>query len=587
MKHLKLLLCYSVITIQIIAQSTISSEWLTKFETSDFLSTSGYDETINYFKKLEQASPFAKLKTFGISSQGRNLYYFVVSKEMNFEATDLVKSEKPLILINNGIHAGEIEGKDACMLLLREILITKEKEQLIDFANIIVIPIFNVDGHERISKYNRINQNGPEEMGWRTTAQNYNLNRDFVKADSPEMQAFLKLFSTYLPDFFIDTHTTDGADYQYTITYEISKGPNVYTGTAKLVKDEILPFILNKVESTGYLIAPYVGFLGDDPESGLTDWVASPRLSNGYAIIQNRIGLLIETHMMKPYEQRVFSTKEMITAVLEYANINPHKILNISQEADNKTIEQYFQNKNFFPIQFQRTNEYENFLYKGIKFHKDSSLISGTIKTTYTGEKYEIEIPHFNKFKIVDSVLAPFGYIIPKEWEFIADRLRLHGVEIDLLSEDKEMTMTKYKFKNVKFNTSPYEGRTPVTVNYDTLKVIEKIPKGSLIVKCNQRTLRVILTALEPKSTDSFLRWGFMNQIFEKKEYFEPYVMEKEAELMLKNNPQLKKEFEQKLMSDEQFRNNPDARLNFFYERSLYFDSKLNVYPIFRIENSY
>src|SRR5690606_39622609 len=216
-----------------------AQDWTTKFERSDFLETARYNESINYFKQLADHSEYAELITFGVSPQGRDLKCIIVSKDKAFTPADAKKTGKPVILLINGIHSGEIEGKDASMILLREILITKEKDKMLDDVILLIVPIFNVDGHERAGKYNRINQNGPVEMGWRTTAQNLNLNRDWMKADAPEMKAMLKLFSAWLPDFFIDSHTTDGADYQYTITYSIETEQDVYEGTSEFNKKYI------------------------------------------------------------------------------------------------------------------------------------------------------------------------------------------------------------------------------------------------------------------------------------------------------------------------------------------------------------
>jgi murein tripeptide amidase MpaA len=585
MKLFKIFIIFYAFNIS--AQVENNIDWKTTFEKSNFFSTSSYNETIDYFAMLEQNSPYAKLKTFGVSPQGRELKYLVISKRKHFEPSSIDKSSEAVILINNGIHSGEIEGKDASMLMLREILITKEKEALLENVILLVVPIFNVDGHERTSKFNRINQNGPIEMGWRTTSQNLNLNRDFVKADTPEMQAFLKFFSEWMPDLFIDTHTTDGADYQYHITYEISKGPNVYSRTASFVKEKIIPFIEEEMHDKGFLIAPYVGFKGENPESGLIDWISMPRLSNGYANAQNKIGLLIETHMIKPYKERVFSTKALLLLVLEFANLHHKEISELCDEADIEVAKHFAINRNYFPTQYKLSTMYENFLFKGIKFKEDSSWISGTKKIEYTGEKYDVLIPYFNKFIVTDSVQAPSAYIIPPEWNIVSDRLCLHGIKMDKLRKDTMIVITKYKFYNIKFNSSPYEGRFPVTVDYNKVIVNEKIRKGSVIIKTNQRTIKLILAALEPKSPDSFIRWGFMNQIFERKEYFENYVMEKIAEEMIKTNLSLKSEFDKKLFEDEKFRNDPNARLNFFYEKSPYFDSKLNEYPIFRVENSF
>lgn len=567
------------------AQTKLTKEWETLFEKSNFLSSPSYSETMDYFKRLENHSPFARMISIGKSPQERDIYSIIVSKEKYFTPIEAKKSGKPIVLITCGIHSGEIEGKDAGMLLLREILVTKEKEKYLDNAILLFVPIFSVDGHERSSKYNRINQNGPTEMGWRTTAQNLNLNRDWVKADAPEMQALLKFFNEWLPDFFIDSHTTNGADYQYTITYGIEKFRTLYGGLSKEVTTSFIPYMEKRMNESGFLIAPYVGFKDGVLEKGIVDWASPPRFSNGYAAYQNRMGLLVETHMLKPFKERVFSTKAMFEIVLEYVNKNASKLVALNKEADEMSIKNFTIDKEFFPISLKGTDETEPFIFKGIKFIKDSSEISGTTRITYTDEPFDLEIPFYNKTQVIDSVRVPKRYIIPKEWELIVDRLKLHGVKVEKFNNSEEIKVTRYKFKDVKFQQNPYEGRHLVNADYDTFSETIMVNQGDYFVSTNQRAIRIITTALEPKSSDSFLRWGFMNSIFERKEYFEGYVMEKLAPKMIEENPELKIEFEKKLESDEQFRKNPYARLSFFYERSPYYDKNLNLYPIMMVEN--
>ncbi len=571
------------------SQQNISGNWTTKFEKSNYLETESYDETINYFRRLAKASEYAKLFSFGISPQGRDLYCLAVSKDQIFTPGEAKKIDKPILLIINGIHSGEIEGKDACMLLLREMLVTKEKENLLNSVTLLVVPIFNVDGHERSSPYNRINQNGPKEMGWRTTSQNLNLNRDWMKADAPEMQAMLKLFSALLPDFVIDTHTTDGADYQYTITYDMEKFRNIYTGTAEWTKNNFIPNLEKSVEDAGFLARGYVSLKNWSAglDSGIVDWAATPRFSNGYAAVQNRPCLLIETHMLKPYKERVFATKAMLESVIKYLNEHPVELLNLNEEADSNSINEFHSEQKYLPVSFFATDKYKDTPFKRIQYRKDSSWVSGVKRITYTGKKQDINIPFYYDIRAKDSVNLPVAYLIPKEWgdwENIIERIKLHGIKVEELQEDNLMEVIRYKFKNIKFAAFPFEGRQRVDCDYDTLHQTLMIPRGTYVINTNQRTIRVIANLLEPKSEDSFLRWGFFNSIFERKEYFENYVMEKMALEMMKSDPKLKEEFEKKLSGDKNFKNNPYARLNFFYEHSPYFDKGLNLYPIMRVE---
>ena len=577
----KVLLLMLFLSSLIVSQQQLN--WKTKFEESNYLSTDNYEESIKYFQMLADNSEYAKLITIGVSPQGRELKCLIVSKAKVFDPVEALKGKFAKVMINNGIHAGEIEGKDASMLMLREMLITQDIKAKWDNVILLVIPVLNLDGHERISKYNRINQNGPIEMGFRTTAQNYNLNRDFTKADTPEMKSLLKLFKDWKPDIFIDTHTTDGADYQYTVTYGASTHKNVPPTTKKLVKEELIPHFEKGVQDAGFLIAPYVGFVDKDYKNGIRDWVAGPRFSNGYAGIQNRIGVLIETHMLKSYKERVFGTKAMLESIVDYSSNNYTKLIECSESADNYVVDRYFREKKAFPIKFNITNNSSPFIYKGIKYEFFDSEISGSKIKNFTGEKYDLEIPYYNESAIADSVYLPEAYIIPKEWGHLVEILDLHGIKSEQLSEQKKIEVERYKFKNVKFSLWPYENRMMPTYKYDVLPQTITVNKGDYWISCNQKNIGIIAYLLEPKSEDSFIKWGSMNIIFEKKEYFEDYSMEPIAKEMYDNNESLKNEFITKLESDTVFAQSPKLRLNFFYERSPYFDNKLNYYPILRV----
>ena len=570
----------------LIAQHKSNDDWQTEFERSNYLSTNNYEESIKYFEKLENNSEFAQLKTIGISPQGRELKCLVVSKDKIFDPIKAKESGKAVILINNGIHSGEIEGKDASMIMLREILITKEKNDLLENVILLFIPVFSPDGHERSSPYNRINQNGPTKMGWRTTAQNLNLNRDFTKADSPEMKAFLNLFSTWLPDIFIDTHTTNGADYQYTITYDISRHQNITLKTRKLVNEQIIPWVDEKVEEVGFLISPFVGFINGDYNNGIRDWIAGPRFSNGYGAVQNRIGLLIETHMLKPYKERVFSTKTLIESIIEFSSNNNELIKNASLNADEYVIDKYYEQGNAYPINFGISKDSLEFKYKGFEKEFKKSKIAGKEIISYTNNKTEKVVPYFNKSIITDSIYVPHEYIIPREWSNLVDIIKLHGISIEEITGESNVIVEKYKFKNVKFSKWPYEGRFIPSFEYDIILDTVTLNKGDFRIKTNQRALGMIVHLLEPKASDSFVKWGFMNIIFERKEYFEQYSMEPIAQKMYDNDEDLRIEFNERLKSDSSFAKSSRQRLNFFYERSPYYDEKHNVYPILRVVNS-
>jgi hypothetical protein len=352
-----------------------SQDWTTKFERTNYLETDNYENAIRYFEQLEKYSEFAKLKKIGETPQGRDIFAFMVNNDKLFEFEQIKNTDKSIILIQNGIHAGEIEGKDACMLLLRDILITKTKEHLLDSVCLVIIPVLNVDGHERISKFNRINQNGPTYMGWRTTAQNLNLNRDYLKADSPEIRAFIQLFNAIDPDIFIDTHTTDGLDMQPVLTYSVEWQGNVTNVLAEWINGIFIPQIEKYMAAKNKLIAPYVNMNDySNPAKGINAWVSSPKLSTGYAAIRNKVGILIETHSLKPYKERVFATLDYLEGCIKIANEQKVSIKNNSKYAINEMKYLYNNLKNPYYVSFKLTSDSVIYNWKGIKAKKDLAL---------------------------------------------------------------------------------------------------------------------------------------------------------------------------------------------------------------------
>ena len=568
----------------ILSQSFINDKsWLTYFEKSDFLETPNYELTIDFFKRLDDNSNYGKLIKFGKTPQGRDLFVFAVSKEKKFTSNDFRISNKPTILIINGIHSGEINGKDACMILLREILISKEKLDLINNVNLLVIPVFNVDGHERASEYNRINQIGPKKMGWRTTAQNYNLNRDFLKVDAPEMKYFLKLYSDYLPEILIDVHSTDGADFQYHTTITAEKNQNTTAIVADWTRNKFLPFIFNKVNEKGFLISPFVGFIKNDPKNGLRDWVASPRFSNGYAAAQNRVGMLIESHVRKSYKDRVYSTKAVLESAIEYANTNHSELKEMIEKSDEEAIEKYYLKKNPFPLSFNLSDKFDEYEFKGFEYEIKESQISGNKVKVFTQNRFSKKVPFYNYAEVDHSIKLPNSYLIPQEYQKFVDILKLHGVKVKQVNKMETWRGVKTKFKNISFSKAPFESHFLPKYEIDEVKDITEIHEGDYLVDCQQRAIGVIAYLLEPSSDESFVKWGMMNEIFEQKEYFEDYAMEPIAERMYLNNQELKNLFDKKISSDSVFANNPYERLNFFYQNSNYYDSHLNFYPIIKL----
>jgi hypothetical protein len=566
----------------IVSGQSIPDQWLTTYEKSGFKKTPRYDETMEYCRRLESASPWIKIVSFGTSPEGRDLSLVIASKDGISDPKSALMSGKAILLVQNGIHAGEIDGKDACLMLLRDMVITKSKASLLDHVIFLVIPIFNVDGHERFGPYNRINQNGPDEMGWRVTAQNLNLNRDYMKADAPEMWAWLRMYNAWLPDFFIDAHVTDGADYQYTVTYDIEKGETAAQPVREWIINDYLPS-LNQIRTDGIPVAPYIMFRDDtDPSKGLLGGSTPPRFSTAYVALHNRPGLLIETHMLKEYKKRVEGTYAVIETTLRVLNRDYKKLREKITQADSITSRTIALSN--FPLQFERVDTPSQTVhFYGYRQTNEKSAVSGGIKMVYSKEPVEIDIPRYDSLRVTKSISPPVAYIIPRQWNEVIERLELHGVKLEKLKAPQRLYVELYKLTAPKWQQRPFEGRLGVTYNIEVTHDSMTYPAGTVVVRMNQPAAKVAIHLLEPAAPDAFVQWGFFNTIFEQKEYAEDYVLEPLASRMLSENQILRREFDQKLRDDTSFAHSPRARLQFFYQRSPYWDSQVNLYPVARL----
>ena len=565
-------------------------EWRTKAEATGYRETARYPETIEYCKRLAAASEFVKVEPIARSPEGRDIVALVVSLDKAFTPEAARATGKEIILVNACIHAGECEGKDAGLALIRDLLILQQYKTngLLDHAILIFVPIHNVDGHERFGPYNRPNQNGPVEMGWRTTAQNYNLNRDWLKADAPETRAELFLFHRWMPDMFVDVHTTDGADYQYDLTYTLEKFGNEHPAIVAWQKEAFDGHIFPALEKEGHKLAPYIVLkTPDDPRSGFSDGATPPRFSTGYVALWNRPALLLETHMLKDYRTRVTGTYDVLTQILAYIKDNPGQLRHVTAQADRETVAagHEYDPARRVPVDFQTGDGHVPYDFLGVEYHHQISPVSGAVWVQYDPAKpVTFSVPFYNEVTATREVNPPLGYIIPEAWIVVIDRLRSHGLAYTLLTKPLTQEVETYKFDSVEWEPKPFENHHEVKDwKFHPIRKRMTFPQGSALVYLDQPGARVALHLLEPDAPDSLARWGYLDAIFEGKEYAEERVMETMAHDMMASDPTLKAEFEKKVANDPVFAASAHARLNFFYERTPFYDERLNVYPIGRI----
>lgn len=567
----------------------MSDSWITPAETTQFRTTPSYADTHAYLERLAAAAPHTiHLTRFGVSPEGHDLMLVVAAKDGEFTPEAARASGKEIVLVQAGIHAGEIEGKDAGLMLLRDLSVGGKHAGLLDHAILVYLPIFNVDGHENASAYNRINQNGPEKMGFRATAQNLNLNRDYTKADAPEMRAWLAMFDAWMPDLFMDIHTTDGADYQYDLTWYLEEWGPLHPAVKSWQNTAFKQSIFPAFDAMGHMQAPYLDLVDHrDITKGVGNFGSGPRFSTGYVALRNRAALLVETHMLKSYEVRVRATYDLIVATLRYINTHAGTLRKVVTLADADTVARAQSTDAQLPLLFKTTETPVPLTLKGYAFSQQKSEISGDTWVTYdphTRKTYEI--PFYRDLLATESVRLPAAYVVPASWPQIIEKLEQHGVGFERLAQARELRVERYRLANPVWAEKPFEGRHLLNDFSATTETVSiELPAGSAIVPMDQPAANVAANLLEPRAPDSLLRWGFLDASFEQKEMSDARVAEKLAREMLAKNPALKAQFDAKVAADPAFAKDPAARLAFFYERSPWFETqRVGVYPVGRLD---
>lgn len=490
-----------------------------------------------------------------------------------------ISKEKSVLLINNGIHPGEPDGIDASMLLIRDL--AENRITLPKNVVVAVIEAYNVSGMMNRGSFSRANQNGPEEYGFRGNARNYDLNRDFIKSDTKNSWTFQKIFHKLKPDLFIDNHVSNGADYQYTFTYISTNKERLGSPLAEFFNKEMQPKILEHLDKKNSLTVPYVNIHGDSPDEGFPAFMDSPRYATGYTSLFNVLGTVAETHMLKPYNKRVEATLEYMISSINYLDQNSEKIKKLRAQ----NLKNYSAGK-LYPIQWKLdSTKVSKILFKGYESKYKPSEVSGKQRLYYDREKpFQKEIKFYDSYLPVKHITIPKYYVVPQsEWR-IVQFLMHNEIELKRIKKDTLLSVESYKILDYKTVKNPYEGHythfdTKVSVSEQNIK----FRKGDYLVSTDQEGVKYLLETLEPEATDSFFNWNFFDAILGQKEYFSDYVFEDTAAQLLKENPELKKNFEKKKAEDSKFAQDGAAQLDWVYRNSPYFEKSFLQYPIFRI----
>ena len=583
MNFLKILGAFLILSYSSNAQNKSEKIFQTPFE-RDTTHTSTYEEAVSFYKSLTEAyKNNVRFETIGNSDEGIKIYQFIISEKGINDGDEAHKKNKMVLFINNGIHAGEPEGVDASMLFAREILQSNNLNDILKNSVIVIIPQYNVEGALNRNSTTRVNQNGPAEYGFRGTRRNFDLNRDFIKGDAENTVAFQKAFFNWQPDIFIDTHTSNGADYQYTLTLLETNINKLTPPAADFQKNKLLPYLYKKMEAQNQIITPYVDF-ADIPDNGLYGFFDSPRYSTGFTTLHNTIGFMIETHMLKPFAQRVRVTHTFLNTLLKFCTENAEAIIKVHTDAENFNVHQ-----KEFPLRWHLdTSQFTMRTFNGYAAeYKKSEATTGNRLYYDRSKPYSKQVKYFNYFVPDITVQRPYAYVINASQKKIITTLQRFNVKMQSFVKPTNQVVEVYKILEFTSTEKPYEGHHP-----NKIKKIEKNDKTItlsendyiIVLDENPRLVRFLIETLEPQATDSYFTWNYFDAILEHKEGFSDYVFEDIATDLLNSNTILNALLKNKLATDSTFKANSKAQLTYIYSVSKYAEPNFSIYPIYRIK---
>ncbi|MEK7227237.1 MAG: M14 family metallopeptidase, partial [Bacteroidota bacterium] len=571
----KLLLLFAYL----VSMAASSQSITTRFEKSGGKETPTYHEIIDWWKKLDEKSGKIKMLTMGMTDAGYPLHLIVVANNGDYNFDNIRKNNKRVILINNGIHPGEPDGIDASMLLARDIITGKIKNP--DNIVLAIIPVYNIGGCLNRSANYRVDQNGPEEFGSRGNSQNLDLNRDFIKCDSKEAKAFAEIFHLTDPDVFLDNHVSNGADYQHVMTLICTQHNKLGGVLGEFMNKNFEPGLYADMKAKGYDLIPYVNSFSDTPDSGWPEFFEGPRYSSGYAALWHTFSFVAETHMLKPYDQRVKATYELMKSFIDFTAQNSTTIKLLREQTKLSV-----KNQTEFPTSWSLDrSQSSKRIYKGYTAVRKPSEVSGLPRLFYDRSKpYEKEIPFFNFYKPGNFIQKPKAYVIPQGWNKVIELLKANKVTMTQLKKDSLIEVEIYRIDDYKTTPRQYEMHH-INSDVKSSVTVQKLQfrKGDYYIPMNQVANRFLMETLEPTAADSYFAWNFFDGILGQKEGYSGYVFEDIAADYLKNNQWLKDKLEQKRITDTAFAKNGRAQLNFVYENSPWFEPDYLRYPVFRI----
>lgn len=540
-----------------------------------------YSELISIYKKWDADHREIELYEMGESDTEFPIYLVILNGAGDSATTFQKARSGTTVLVNNAIHAGEPDGVNACLLWIEEWIRNGKKTK--DLPVIAIIPAYNVGGMMNRSSSGRANQDGPEEYGFRGNAQNLDLNRDFIKMDSKNMFTFAKIYQALDPDVFVDTHVSNGADYQYTLTLIHSMKERMAPAMYNLFSQKYIPYLTETLKKKGWDWSPYVETKGETPESGIEAFNDLPRYAQGYGTLFNALSITVETHMLKPFPQRVQATKDYLDFLFRWSRDASRGIEAARREAFLRGPQRI---SHFFRFNYELTDHKDSILFKGYDFGYKPSEVSGKDRLFYDRSKpFSKYIPYYQTYRAKDSVIVPRGYIVSREAVEIIERLKANKVEFTEIDSSHLTKVHAIRILDVESGSKPYEGH----YLHRKVKSMEqeeevRIPKGSIWIPCHQPKINFIVSVLEPRCEDSYFAWNMMDSYIQEKEYFSAYVFEDEAAQILKENPSLREQLEKKKSNDPEFAKSAEAQLFFVYQNCQRFEKKtFNRLPVYKV----
>ena len=560
------------------SETSESLRFDTTFETSKGIETATYEEVIDFYLALSRSFSSINVQTIGQTDSGFPLHLVTYNPDGEFNFSK-IRESKSVLLINNGIHPGESDGIDATMMLFRD-LATADIESP-ENVGLATIPVYNVGGMRNRNATSRANQNGPLEYGFRGNARNYDLNRDFIKMDSENAKTFAQIFHLVKPAVFIDNHVSNGADYQYTLTHLFTQHNKLGGASGAYLHNSLVPKLEAGLAKAEWDITPYVNVFNRSPESGFSQFHDHPRYSTGYTTLWNTLGMMVETHMLKPYKQRVEGTYALMKIMLDIVE-EDHETIVGNQEEDRKrnlALTQYHLN-------WQKdTTRHSSLQFKGFKVDTLTSKVTGLPRLKYDRDKPFTKTVRYDNYEIPsDTIEVPAAYVIKKAWSGIIERLSANAISFYPIPQDTSLRVESYRIADYGTSSRAYEGHY---LHYNTkVETNEKsvfFEAGDILVPLDQEGARYLLETLEPNAPDSFFNWNFFDTILQQKEGFSPYVFEDVAAAMLEADPELQAAFSAKRATEPEFAANWYAQLDYLFKRSKHYESAHLQYPIYRI----